>query len=241
MNISFTDKEMTDPEFGQIKITHNARAKRLKLKIEADGLVMVIPSLVSTNIALRFIEENRDRIRVVRDRVRSRTVGVIDEEHPLKTLTFTTHISRTTERKVIYYKLSSSVLYIEVPNEFDINSREVQQKMKKGIEHFLRLEAKRILPPRLEFLADKWGFKYADLKIQSSHGRWGSCSSKGNINLSMYVLLLPPDLADSVMLHELCHTKEMNHGPKFWQLMDKVTEGRARILRQKINKYACGL
>lgn len=235
------DETWHDDEFGDIQVSYSNRAKRLKLRIEVDKLILVLPADVGKMSALRFINQTRERIRAVQKRVKTRAVGVIDQEHPLQTLSFTTSISATTERKVIHYRLAEKTLHIEVPAGIDITAPDTQTRLKKGIEHFLRLEAKRLLPPRLDFLANKWGFEYKDVKIQSSHGRWGSCSSKGNINLSMFILLLTPELADSVMLHELCHTKEMNHGPRFWALMEKVTEGRAKELRLKINKYPCGL
>ena len=235
------DETWHDDEFGDIQVSYSNRAKRLKLRIETDKLILVLPADVGKMSALRFINQTRERIRAVQKRVKTRAVGVIDQEHPLQTLSFTTSISATTERKVIHYGLAEKTLHIEVPAGIDITAPNTQARLKKGIEHFLRLEAKRLLPPRLDFLANKWGFEYKDVKIQSSHGRWGSCSSKGNINLSMFILLLTPELADSVMLHELCHTKEMNHGPRFWALMKKVTEGRAKELRLKINKYPCGL
>ena len=86
-------------------------------------------------------------------------------------------------------------------------------------------------------LADRFGFKFKDVKIHKTHGRWGSCSSKGNINLSLYLLLLPRHLQDYVMLHELCHTVEMNHGPRFWKKMDEVTDNSSLALREEMKKY----
>ncbi|WP_373802195.1 M48 metallopeptidase family protein, partial [Bacteroides heparinolyticus] len=60
---------------------------------------------------------------------------------------------------------------------------------------------------------------------------------RGNINLSYYLVLLPKHLIDYVLLHELAHTREMNHGERFWALLDKLTEGKAEALRMELKQY----
>ena len=78
------------------------------------------------------------------------------------------------------------------------------------------------LPPLLEALAERYGFSYRKVKITGARSRWGSCSAAGTISLSCYLMLLPPHLMDYVLLHELSHTKEMNHGPAFWQVVERL-------------------
>ena len=74
-------------------------------------------------------------------------------------------------------------------------------------------------------------------RVNVSKGRWGSCSGRKDINLSCYLALLPPHLRDYVMLHELCHTREMNHGPHFWALLDALTDGKAKALREELKGH----
>ena len=62
-------------------------------------------------------------------------------------------------------------------------------------------------------------------------------SAQGNINLSYYLVLLPKHLIDYVLLHELAHTREMNHGERFWDLLDRMTDGKAQALRAELRKY----
>ncbi|MDR0682018.1 MAG: M48 family metallopeptidase [Dysgonamonadaceae bacterium] len=100
----------------------------------------------------------------------------------------------------------------------------------------LRLEARLYLPKQLERLAKEHGFKYNAVRIQKSKTRWGSCSSKATINLSLYLMLLPAHLIEYVLLHELCHTVQMDHSPAFWALLDKHTNGKARELRSELKK-----
>jgi len=104
-------------------------------------------------------------------------------------------------------------------------------------ETALRQRAQIVLPARLAELARLHGFRYSGVKIRKSRSRWGSCSSKGVINLSLYLLLLSDHLIEYVLLHELCHTIQMNHGTAFWNLLDKCTQNRARELRKEIRKY----
>ena len=75
------------------------------------------------------------------------------------------------------------------------------------------------------------------IALRDTTSRWGSCSATGSINLSCYLMLLPPHLMDYVLLHELTHTREMNHGPKFWEILDGLTEGKAHKLRAELRNF----
>lgn len=96
----------------------------------------------------------------------------------------------------------------------------------------LRAQAKAELPGRLAALAAEHGFVYNKLTIKNNVSNWGSCSSKGNINLNLRLVTLPQELQDYVMLHELCHLKHMNHGPKFHELLETVYPGHRELSRQ---------
>ncbi len=100
----------------------------------------------------------------------------------------------------------------------------------------LRAQAKESLPPRLKELADEHGFTYNRVVIKNNISNWGSCSSKGNINLNLRLVTLPQSLQDYVMLHELCHLKEMNHGPRFHALLESLCPGH-RQLEKELKQY----
>ena len=102
----------------------------------------------------------------------------------------------------------------------------------------LRGQAKTILPPRLQALALSRGLCYQNVSIHNSRTRWGSCSSKGNISLSLYLMLLPPHLQDYVMQHELTHLVEMNHSSRFWALLDEATGGCSLQLRNELRHFS---
>ena len=100
----------------------------------------------------------------------------------------------------------------------------------------LRAQAKETLPKRLQELAELNGFTYNKVFIKNNVSNWGSCSVKGNINLNLRLVTLPEELRDYVMLHELCHLKEMNHGPRFHALLESVCPGH-RMLEKELKTY----
>ena len=100
----------------------------------------------------------------------------------------------------------------------------------------LRAAAKAYLPGRLRELAAQYGFEFNQVRIKHNVSNWGSCSSKKNINLNLNLMRLPAELRDYVMLHELCHLREMNHGPEFKALLASVCPDWQR-LRAELKGY----
>ena len=114
---------------------------------------------------------------------------------------------------------------------------EVKIRMVNNEENELRTRAKQYLPAEIQRLAQQYGFHYKQIKIRKSKTRWGSCSSKGIVNLSLYLMLLPTHLIEYVLLHELCHTVVMNHSADFWSLLDRHTQGQSKALRKELRQY----
>ena len=85
-----------------------------------------------------------------------------------------------------------------------------------ALRRWLMRRARDTLPPRLEALAGETGLEFGSVTIRAQRNRWGSCSAHGDINLNYQLLFLPPPLLRHVLLHELCHTVELNHSPRFW-------------------------
>ena len=105
------------------------------------------------------------------------------------------------------------------------------------IEH-LRAEAKRTLPRRVEELASRHGLRYGKVTIRATRSKWGSCTAKGNLSLSLFLMTLPEHLRDYVILHELAHTVHHNHSPRFHALVDIMTDGREKELARELRQYA---
>ena len=83
-------------------------------------------------------------------------------------------------------------------------------------------QAREILPERAACFAQKMGVTYGRITIRSQHTRWGSCSARGNLNFNCLLVLTPPEVLDYVVVHELCHRKELNHSPAFWAEVERV-------------------
>lgn len=86
----------------------------------------------------------------------------------------------------------------------------------------LAREAARVLPERTAYFAPLVGVTYGRITIRAQHTRWGSCSGQGNLNFNCLLMLVPPEVADYVVVHELCHRKEMNHSAAFWAEVGRV-------------------
>ena len=99
--------------------------------------------------------------------------------------------------------------------------RDIPQASPEEVEA-LRLQARKELPERLAVLAERYGFSYNRVAIKHNATNWGSCSSKGNINLNLSILRLPGILRDYVLLHELCHLRHQDHGHSFHLLLEHV-------------------
>ena len=80
----------------------------------------------------------------------------------------------------------------------------------------LAVRAREVIPARVSYYAPLVGVSYGRITIRSQHTKWGSCSSLGNLNFNCLLMLAPPEVLDSVVVHELCHRKEMNHSQRFY-------------------------
>ena len=83
-------------------------------------------------------------------------------------------------------------------------------------------QALEIIPARVEYFAKIIGVTYGNITIRNQKTRWGSCSSKGNLNFNCLLMLAPPEVLDYVVVHELCHRKQMNHSKAFWVEVEKA-------------------
>lgn len=95
--------------------------------------------------------------------------------------------------------------------------------------------AKQLAEQRLKHFNQYYGFKYHKVSVRDQSSRWGSCTRKGNLSFNYRILFLPSDMADYIVVHELCHLKEMNHSARFWALVKMTIPGYLGIRRRLRN------
>ena len=94
-----------------------------------------------------------------------------------------------------------------------LTNEEIKKLADKALQH---------IPKRVSYYAKQIGVTYEKITIRNQKTRWGSCSSKGNLNFNCLLMLTPPEVIDYVVVHELCHRKEMNHSKAFWAEVEKI-------------------
>lgn len=101
-------------------------------------------------------------------------------------------------------------------------SQKEKTPYERRLEAPYRQAAKEYIPKRVAFFAGELGVTYGTITIRDQKTRWGSCSSKGNLSFNWCLILAPPKVLDYVVVHELCHRREMNHSPRFWALVESI-------------------
>lgn len=223
-----------DAELGTITWKVNAKARRMTFRTKPEGVFATVPTGTTQKEVEKAIETLRPKLLKAKEKAKPKPL--IDLNYRIDAEYFKLSlVSGNRERFLSHSELGD--MRIICPPNADFNDAGLQEWLKKVIVEALRRNAKIVLPPRLYMLSMKHGLPYEQLKINSSKGRWGSCSAKKHINLSCYLMLLPSHLIDYVLLHELAHTKEMNHSEKFWALLDKLTDGKAKALRKELMQF----
>ena len=104
----------------------------------------------------------------------------------------------------------------------------------------LMVLARREIPVRVKYFAEQMGVTYGKITIRNQKTRWGSCSQVGNLNFNYHLMEMPTEILDYVVVHELCHRKQMNHSRLFWMEVEKVLpdyQVRQRWLKQNGGRY----
>jgi len=223
---------------GEIEIVKSKRVKNISIRIKPfEGVKVTVPVYIDLNEGEKFLSQ---KINWIKENLKSiekveENFTIFDENSNFTTLHHVLIVKPSTSNE-LKAKVQKGKILIQYPDQLNIRDNKVQEVIRKGIELAYRIEAKHYLPERVDFYSKKFGFQYKKVSIKNSKTRWGSCSYDNKINLSLYLMRLPVILIDYVIIHELCHTIEKNHGKGFWALLEKIT-GNARKYAKDLSNY----
>ena len=224
---------ITDEEFGEIVVKKHSLAKTVSLKIAPDGRIQItMPPYAPLLAAKALVKTSRKQIRELVSQYREKLSYTKNQQ-----IGKSHHLLIQTATKPSSVKIVGTQILAEINEAESVESTANQQLIRSKILVALRKEAKSYLPRRLSFLAKEHGFSFARSKITHSSSRWGSCSSSGTISLNIGMMNLPFELIDYVIIHELCHTRHMNHSTKFWDEVYKF-DPQYKMHRNELKKYS---
>lgn len=222
-----------DDEFGDITVKPDARALRYVFRVKSGRLVVTSPAAVRERDLIAVIDEKRADIRRLWLRRRDERISVGDV---IETRCFTIIINSHSGKNILY-NFKDDNLCVYFPADADISDEAVQCKLKSGIMSFVRRSSEAYLKERLDKLSSALRLSYKDFSVSYGRSRLGKCDTRRNITLSCYLMFYPPQLIDYVILHELAHLTEMNHGERFHQLCNRYCGGNEKSLQRQLRSF----
>lgn len=202
-------------------VRRSKKAKRLKLTRNREGGIdLVLPSWVPEWMGHKFANSQRAWIQ-----------KHSQDQEPLYRLSVKDGISLpflgddrafTLQLTIGEYRASSWVRKGDVVS-FLVNEKDwYKVKIANLLEDFYKTQARKYLTALTTEYAADLGQKFGDIRLKNQKTRWGSCSSKRNLNYNWQVVLAPGWVAEYLVVHEVCHLQEMNHSPRFWELVESL-------------------
>ena len=217
---------------GDVTLAKRHGTRNLRLSINPSGRIRVgLPYWLPYKAAINFAKSRKEWIaeqQVLNQHARLSNGLKIGKAHTL-------YFNKEPGAQVIRTRVDKISIHISSP--YDEHNDQVQVRARAASEKALASEARTILPQRLKTLSTLHNYPYKELKIRKLSSRWGSCSNAKTITLSYFLMQLPWELIDYVILHELVHTKYLNHSPRFWQALENLVPGaKARQKEVKLHK-----
>ena len=206
------------------------RAKRLKLRIVQGQIFLTIPPHAKTHEIEQFIQQSQPWLQ-------QHFIAAPEQPNKLSTADDFLNQSNSLSIKILEHK--KSVVINRKKNSKLFDKANViylpEHAPAKQLTAWILIESKRELPKRLAELAARYQFSYQKCSVRHAKTRWGSCNQQGSISLNAGLALLDQVTMDYVLLHELCHTRQMNHSAQFWAEVAKVCpdyQTQRKLLRQ---------
>lgn len=187
-------------------------SKHLRLKIDKDGLSLSAPIQLKETDIQRVLLDKGDWILKQLGKYSQRVDYRDGRQVDYLGRAYTVQLMVAEQEKVLFDESGFQIFSADLS----------QENISRVMEKWYRKRAKVYLPGRVEAIASEMGIVLTGrIVIKNQKTRWGSCSSKGNINLNLRLMMAPEAAIDYVIIHELCHLWEMNHSAAFWKLVAK--------------------
>ncbi len=191
----------------------------MSIRVDPLGSVeVVVPARARPPEVRSFVEENRAWIERARHHM---TGGVARQSMERPQHIALKAIGR--EREVSYHDTDARRLSLKDDGRRIVISGALheQRDVFRVLINWLKGEARKALPPRLDALGQGFGLNHQRVQIRAQRSRWGSCSQQGTISLNCTLMLLDECLVRYLLVHELCHLRHMNHSRRFWRLVEQ--------------------
>jgi predicted metal-dependent hydrolase len=206
-------------------VKRSPRARYVRLVVTAGGLVVVVPQRFCVSRDLPpLLESKKDWITKALEKVTSRAQAreegrKVPDVVDLRAVGETWRVEFASLRQDRLLAENGTILLTSDFSENEANA---------SLKRWIHTRGRELLPPLLRSEAERHGFSYVGVAVKEQKSIWGSCSARGNINLNCRLLFLPPHLVRHVLLHELCHLKEMNHSNAFHDLLGRLDPDAAK-------------
>ncbi len=227
-----TAKVVQFTQIGTVTLVRNRRSKNIKISVKPDQSVHVsFPYFVTSREVTDFVLKNTDWIAAQQLKFKNKRTNIIEGSR-IETKLYTVVIQKGIKNEA---RRKGKIVELKI---VDLNSETSAKYIENVLTQIYRYEAKKLLPPRLSELAQNHNFRLNKITIRNNKRNWGSCSSKNNISLNLQMMKLPDELIEYILLHELVHTEIKNHGPKFWEKLNAITNGKAKQLAKQVRQYS---
>jgi predicted metal-dependent hydrolase len=223
-----TRRLLVVPQIGEVTLTKRRNSRTIRLSINAAGQVRVgMPYWTPYEAGVLFVRWHKKWIQeqlLIHAPKQLSKGSRIGKTHRLS------FVKRESKDGLVQIRVSSST--ITVITDLNPAMPAIQKKLFQACERALKQQAESLLPQRVEFISRQYKLPYKSIKIRKLTSRWGSCSNKKDINLSYFLIQLPWELIDYVILHELVHTVYHNHSRDFWDFMEKRLPNLGELKKQ---------
>lgn len=217
-------------DIGRVTLVKSSRSNSMRISVTQGTIRVSIPTWMPYAAGEAYVYAQRAW--VAEHLPKHRSAPILDGQRVGKyhTIEFKPHSAATKAR------ISKTKICITYSTDYEINDDEVQAVAKSAAIRALKKESARLLGPRLAMLAERHEVEYASVAYKQLKRRWGSCDSKKRIVLNCFLVELPWELIDYVIIHELAHTQHMDHSEAFWKLCQHMMPG-AFDRRRELKRY----